>query len=91
MFSTKKAGPLSQDIRKIRKLYVESFPENERFSFGRMIKNEKGHYETIGFYKDGILLPVQEKNKLIVSTLWPDNREIVAKTNLSGTGNSFIL
>ncbi len=54
MFSTKKAGPLSKDIRKIRKLYVESFPENERFSLGMMLRNKSGHYETFAFYNEGV-------------------------------------
>ena len=53
MFLTRRIKPGSKDLGKIEKLYIESFPENERFSFGMMIKNEKGHYETFGFYKDG--------------------------------------
>ncbi|MBR3953822.1 MAG: GNAT family N-acetyltransferase [Oscillospiraceae bacterium] len=52
MFITKRIGANSKDIRKIKKLYIESFPENERFSFGMMIKNESGNYETFGFYQD---------------------------------------
>ena len=54
MFLTRRIKPGSKDLGKIEKLYIESFPENERFSFGMMIKNEKGHYETFGFYKDGV-------------------------------------
>ena len=50
MFLTRRIKPGSKDLGKIEKLYIESFPENERFSFGMMIKNEKGHYETFGFY-----------------------------------------
>ena len=53
MFSTRRIKPHSKDIPKIKKLYIESFPENERFSFSMMIKNESGNYETFGFYKDG--------------------------------------
>ena len=53
MFVTKRIGPRSKDLEKIRQLYTESFPENERFSFSMMIKNQSGHYETFGFYKDG--------------------------------------
>ena len=54
MFTTKRIGPKSKDLGKIKKLYEEAFPENERFSFGMMIKNESGSYETFGFYKDGV-------------------------------------
>ena len=54
MFLTKRIGPRSKDIPKIKKLYIESFPENERFSFSMMIKNESGSYETFGFYKDEV-------------------------------------
>lgn len=53
MFLTKRIGPHSKDIKKIKQLYIDAFPENERFSFEKMIKNENGHYETFGFYKDG--------------------------------------
>ena len=53
MFVTKRIGPKSKDLGKIKKLYEEAFPENERFSFGMMIKNESGHYETFGFYYEG--------------------------------------
>ena len=53
MFLTRRIKPGSKDLGKIEKLYIESFPENERFSFKMMINNEKGHYETFGFYKDG--------------------------------------
>ncbi|MBR5872329.1 MAG: GNAT family N-acetyltransferase [Oscillospiraceae bacterium] len=54
MFVTKKIGPTSKDLSKIKKLYIESFPENERFSFSMMIKNEKGCYETFGFYNNDV-------------------------------------
>lgn len=53
MFVTRRIGARSADLGKIKKLYEEAFPENERFSFSMMIKNESGHYETFGFYKDG--------------------------------------
>ncbi|MBR5310410.1 MAG: GNAT family N-acetyltransferase [Oscillospiraceae bacterium] len=53
MFITRRIGKNSKDLDKIEKLYIESFPENERFSFSKMIKNESGHYETFGFYQDG--------------------------------------
>ena len=53
MFITRRIGANSKDIPKIKKLYIESFPENERFSFSMMIKNESGNYETFGFYQDG--------------------------------------
>lgn len=33
----------------------------------------------------------RKKKETVVSTLWPDDREIVAKNNLLGTGNSSIL
>ncbi|MBQ6802585.1 MAG: GNAT family N-acetyltransferase [Oscillospiraceae bacterium] len=52
MFITKRIGAKSKDLKKIEKLYIEAFPENERFSFSKMIKNESGSYETFGFYKD---------------------------------------
>lgn len=52
MFITKRIGARSKDLGKIKKLYEDAFPENERFSFSMMIKNESGHYETFGFYKD---------------------------------------
>ena len=52
MFITKRIGAKSRDLGKIEKLYIDAFPENERFSFSKMIKNENGHYETFGFYKD---------------------------------------
>ena len=52
MFVTKRIKPSSKDIRKIKKLYIEAFPENERFSFSMMLKNENGHYETFAFYYD---------------------------------------
>lgn len=52
MFKTKRIGPHSGESRKIRNLYIESFPENERFSFSMMLKNENGHYETFAFYID---------------------------------------
>lgn len=54
MFLTKRIGANSKDISKIKKLYIEAFPENERFSFSMMLKNENGHYETFGFYQDDI-------------------------------------
>ena len=54
MFTTKRIGPKSKDLGKIKKLYEEAFPENERFSFSMMIKNESGSYETFGFYKDEV-------------------------------------
>ena len=54
MFLTRRIKPRSKDLGKIERLYIESFPENERFSFSKMIKNESGHYETFGFYKDGV-------------------------------------
>ncbi len=54
MFVTRRIKRGSKDLGKIEQLYIESFPENERFSFSKMIKNEKGHYETFGFYKDGV-------------------------------------
>ena len=53
MFITRRIGKKSRELNKIEKLYIESFPENERFSFSMMIKNESGNYETFGFYKDG--------------------------------------
>ena len=53
MFVTRRIKPSSKDIRKIKKLYIEAFPENERFSFSMMIKNESGNYETFGFYQNG--------------------------------------
>ncbi len=53
MFVTRRISPKSRDLGKIKALYVDAFPENERFSFSMMIKNESGHYETFGFYKDG--------------------------------------
>lgn len=52
MFVTRRIGAKSKDLGKIKRLYEEAFPENERFSFSAMIKNESGHYETFGFYKD---------------------------------------
>ncbi|MBQ7874141.1 MAG: GNAT family N-acetyltransferase [Oscillospiraceae bacterium] len=52
MFITKRISYRSKDIPKIRKLYFEAFPENERFNFNMMLKNESGHYETFGFYLD---------------------------------------
>lgn len=54
MFITKRIGAKSRDLEKIEKLYIDAFPENERFSFSKMIKNENGHYETFGFYKDEV-------------------------------------
>ena len=45
--------PGSKELPEVQRLYEEAFPENERFSFSMMIKNESGHYETFGFYKDG--------------------------------------
>ena len=54
MFSTKRVGLFSKDILKIKKLYINSFPENERFSFWEMIRNKAGHYETFAFYDDGV-------------------------------------
>ena len=33
MFITRRIGKNSKDLDKIEKLYIESFPENERFSF----------------------------------------------------------
>ena len=54
MFTTKRIGPKSKDLGKIKKLYEEAFPENERFSFSMMIKNESGSYEIFGFYKDEV-------------------------------------
>lgn len=54
MLVTKRIGPRSKDIPKIEELYIESFPENERFSFDMMIKNKNGHYETFGFYYNGV-------------------------------------
>lgn len=54
MFVTKRIKPGSKDLGKIKQLYYDAFPENERFSFGMMIKNESGNYETFGFYKDGV-------------------------------------
>ena len=53
MFLTKRIKPHSRDIPKIKKLYIESFPENERFPFNVMIKNESGCYETFAFYNEG--------------------------------------
>ena len=52
MFTTRRIGPKSKDLGKIKQLYYDAFPENERFSFSMMIKNESGNYETFGFYKD---------------------------------------
>lgn len=52
MFVTKRISPHSKDIPKIKKLYIDAFPENERFNFDMMLKNENGHYETFGFYLD---------------------------------------
>ena len=40
MFITRRIGAKSKDLKKIEKLYIEAFPENERFSFSKMIKNE---------------------------------------------------
>ncbi|MBQ7124094.1 MAG: GNAT family N-acetyltransferase [Oscillospiraceae bacterium] len=54
MFVTKRIGPRSKDLNKIKKLYIDAFPENERFSFSMMIKNENGHYETFAFYQDDV-------------------------------------
>ncbi len=54
MFVTRRISRKSKDLNKIKALYVEAFPENERFSFSMMINNEKGCYETFGFYKDGV-------------------------------------
>ena len=53
MFTTRRIGPKSKDLEKIKALYYDAFPKNERFSFSMMIKNEGGYYETFGFYKDG--------------------------------------
>lgn len=53
MFITKRIKPGSKDAAKIKKLYLEAFPENERFSFGMMLRNENGHYETFAFYNNG--------------------------------------
>ena len=50
MFITRRIGKKSRELNKIEKLYIESFPENERFSFNKMIENENGHYETFAFY-----------------------------------------
>lgn len=52
MFITRRIGKSSNELDKIEKLYIESFPENERFSFDKMIKNESGHYETFAFYQN---------------------------------------
>ncbi len=52
MFVTKRIGAHSKDIPKIKKLYFDAFPENERFNFNMMLKNENGHYETFGFYQN---------------------------------------
>jgi len=54
MFVTKRIGPRSKDLNKIKKLYIDAFPENERFSFSMMIKNENGHYETFAYYQDDV-------------------------------------
>lgn len=54
MFVTRRISPHSNDIPKIKKLYIEAFPENERFNFNMMIKNENRHYETFGFYHDEV-------------------------------------
>ncbi|MBQ4547148.1 MAG: GNAT family N-acetyltransferase [Oscillospiraceae bacterium] len=53
MFTTKRIKFGSKETAKIEKLYIESFPENERFSFDMMLRNEKGHYETFAFYDNG--------------------------------------
>ena len=53
MFLTKRIGKNSKDLEKIKALYISAFPENERFSFSMMIKNESGNYETFGFYQNG--------------------------------------
>lgn len=52
MFITKRIGKKSKYLEKIEKLYISAFPENERFSFKMMIANEKGCYETFGFFID---------------------------------------
>ena len=38
MFTTKRIGPKSKDLGKIKKLYEEAFPEKERFSFSSFHK-----------------------------------------------------
>ena len=37
MFITKRIVANSKEAPKIKKLYIESFPENERFSFSMML------------------------------------------------------
>lgn len=54
MFLTKKVNIFSKDLHKIKKLYIGSFPENERFPFKTMILNKSGHYETFAFYDNGV-------------------------------------
>lgn len=54
MFITKRIKPGSKEALKIKKLYIESFPENERFSFSMMLRNENGHYETFAFYYNDV-------------------------------------
>lgn len=53
MFVTKRIFSRSKDIPKIKRLYIEAFPENERFNFDMMLKNESGNYETFAFYLNG--------------------------------------
>lgn len=53
MFITRRIGKKSRFLGEIEKLYIEAFPENERFPFMQMIKNENGHYETFGFFREG--------------------------------------
>lgn len=80
MFVTKRIGANSKDISKIKRLYIEAFPENERFSFSMMIKNESGHYETFGFYQDGnfcgfaILLNSLDISHIIYFAILPELR-----------------
>ncbi len=52
MFVTRRISPKSKDLPKIKALYIDAFPENERFSFSMMTENKSGNYETFGFYKD---------------------------------------
>lgn len=80
MFITKRIGARSRDLKKIEKLYIEAFPENERFSFSKMIKNENGHYETFGFYRDetfcgfAILLNSEDISHILYIATLPELR-----------------
>lgn len=56
MFTTRRIGRRSAELSKIEKLYIKSFPENERFDFSMMTKNESGNYETFAFYHNEVFV-----------------------------------